>query len=1430
MNKSSILFASSINFGHRLISSALRVLEVLLQAPVQRAVAFTEACYLAYQESHRHLSVSTFGASKTCGNKYKRAMDASGLFVADDKQPDDDNISINSTLASEHDSDEEWLVEGIRAQCREGGRDKFLVEWTGYPIEEATWEPEENVTDELLGEWKDTQAKQACGEEKPFDIVAWQESVVKRQEDKYQRHHQRNVERKKRGIQPRLWEGETKADYYLSDEDVGEDDYNAVFPPPKAVERNEDAFYSDTQPSKIAPKQEVAKEPILQKRASATEKPKSPTRKAQSSSSPQPRSQPPSALAAATEYQGTAKKKPLPGRVVNNATTSRLPNSATATARTTHRAKKTAVSSRTMVRSQNTGTGINVFAAGKQSKQRRQLVQNVADPNKEARLFSNHRLKRKAELQGREKADMAPAAVPTKLFSISRGPPPGTTTGTNINPSTNTTASIPRSVLKRSVDDLSTRSASESSMTASERAGVSHPQNLGQPQTIQPTTKKRKSVQFADVPLADEPEEMDVDYPTARPKRLKSPPMPSDPSQSTQPPAKPHSILRKLSITDYKSRSTGQNHDKTVVLGPPGSKDIEMTFDNVRADSDAWHSQFVDEKLLHFARNFTARTFASQRAIVIERVLANGSVRPKSNNDQVAVERAAERLRSGAFGVACFYEDFLIVIYPAGCEDWKQTMPEVEANSPANVYLKYVIFKPQPAVKKPLPIRQINASKIASRIAIFRDLLRLDYHMILPPGIRNVRHNFYLAFPPSRVLLLEAMSEWLRSENPECRIFSTKTGGDWAAFTNPKIVTQGVIIVHEAAADSLRQFPGLLKLLLHKSSATYVFWCIGESLQLSPAYPSIRSMHNEMPKLGTFELTRFFPHGYAILVTPSFLVSEPRRAFQLFQWYNRTYQKPSNNQKIVAAASLREYLRDLAHERSARRDDLMADGDLTRQWSTSKREDIARIAGLSKEDCTARFETWAIVEGLQSAIDTSIVPDEQVEAIVFADGSIDANDEQSLVNWFGCWSQTRFDQFCNFHVLGTDGTSDNSHLIKDGDIPIYPPGVGRDRGAEPNPDVPGPRQNMSGSDNNLGPQSGGSKLLGGLSGHHFLSKLKAIATRNERPKLCPFGKLFGFAVSYYEDIANTADSYGDFHRDFSTFDKWMEWPWPFFSSYQERFKQPSAPYHLPPTFNTYFAVFYTPEDDHPSKPPPRHPWLAIWRVREPYAAWKGTELFIWDTAAKDRCSTANEVYESQLLQAQQHLIQMVRERSEDKHRGLPLLEVWYGGFETEPSEYTLPVDVTFHNLDVMMSDCKQYLPAVDTLLLRRGFRKICPGDAPIGHGLHATDSSMDIDMIGGHRNQGGESKIIFYPPRAMNPTGQSRCENLFYTWVMNIDRQNPRPAWPYTFRPTTEWYQQQVAENRHFEHLNVATWQRVFEVLRLPTEKSKAESQESGKK
>ncbi|KAJ0166799.1 hypothetical protein CTA2_5813 [Colletotrichum tanaceti] len=1334
-------------------------------------------------------------------------MDVSGLFVAEDGAPDDDAISINSTLVSEHDSDEEWSVEGIRYQTREGGKDKYLVEWTGYSMEEATWEPEENVTDELLQEWRDTEAKQARGEVEPFDIVAWQKAVDRRHEEHYQRHLERNLERQRRGLQVNLWSGETKADYYVSDEDVSEDDYNAIIPPPKPVERQ-----TDTKPIEdIQPKKSLkqAARPVHRKRATTEEKSmdsaEPPTKKKASSPVSQPRSQSSSLTSAANGFLGAAKKSTA-SKPAANAAVSRLA-APTASAWPAHKTKNTAISSRTMVRSQNSGSGINVFAAGKQSRQRRQLVQNVADPAKDPRMFTNFRLRRKAELQSRDKADVESGVMPTKLFSIRNGPPAGSIPDT----SSGTSSTVLRSALKHSADGLTAISTSDSSATVLETTDTTLPPSSDS-QSTRPIVKSRRSVQFADLPLVNEPELMGemVTSPISRPKRLKSPPMPSDPSQ---PPPKPRSILRKLSVTDYQSRSAGQNFEKVVVLGPSGTKGVQMTFENIRSDSDPWHSHFVKKDSLHFSRTLNALTFTSQIGSIVGPNLSHGAVRPTLASDHEVVSRAAERLRLGPFGVACFHEEFLIIIYPADCEDWKKVIAGAEASDPATVTLTYAIFKPQPIAAKPLPAKGSWAPRSTEpRITILRDLLRLNYRQLLSPGMRDIHHNFYLAFPPSRKLLLDAVSKWLHVENPTCRVFSTKTAGDWAAFTNPKIVPQGVIIVHEAATDTLRQFPGLLRLLIRSKSTAYVFWCIGESLQQHPLYPSIRSMHHQTEP-GKVELTRFFPHGNAILVTPSFLVSEPQRAHQLFEWYKRTHEKPYNNQKIVVAANILDYLRDLAFERSNRRDKLLTEGGKKRQRSDAEQEQVARKAGLSKEDCAARFNTWAIVEGLRLPAQTSIVPDEQLEPVVFADQSIDANDEQSLVNWFGCWSQTRFDQFRKFHVLGTDSSSDTHHFIKACDIPLYPPGAGRDPGAEPRGDAPLLEPTASDPDHPHQFHDGVTKMLGGLAAHFFSTKLMELAKECDNARWCPFAKLYGFPVSYFKDIADTADSYGDFYRKFATFERWLEFSWPFFAHYLPTFRPPSD-VRGPPVFNTYFSLFYTPDEDSQCKPPTRHPWLAIWRVQAPHRPWEGTELLIWDIAAKDRFPTGDRFYESQLISPQQHLIGMIREKGAAKHRGLDLKQVWIGGFDSVPTEYTSPIDVTLANLEAMMRDVKGYLPAVESLLSSRGFHKIYPGAAPAPR-RPITPDAMDVDPVVRHQNHNGDSKIIFHPPRACRPIRHSRCENLFYKWVTNLDRRDKREAYPYTFKPTLDWYQeQQVAENRNFEHINVSSWKRVFELVR----------------
>ena len=56
------------------------------------------------------------------------------------------------------DEDEpEWDVESILKKRRRGRRIEYLVKWQGYPLEEATWEPLENLerADDTIQEYED---------------------------------------------------------------------------------------------------------------------------------------------------------------------------------------------------------------------------------------------------------------------------------------------------------------------------------------------------------------------------------------------------------------------------------------------------------------------------------------------------------------------------------------------------------------------------------------------------------------------------------------------------------------------------------------------------------------------------------------------------------------------------------------------------------------------------------------------------------------------------------------------------------------------------------------------------------------------------------------------------------------------------------------------------------------------------------------------------------------------------------------------------------------------------------------------------------------------------------------------------------------------------------------------------------------------------
>ncbi|EEP79271.1 predicted protein [Uncinocarpus reesii 1704] len=111
---------------------------------------------------------------------------------------DDDNISLTSTVPSE--PQEEYEVECILAQRNFHGEEKYLVKWTGYPIERCTWESEEMfLNPQTLEDWARKQEAIIRGEQPSFDIEALEQRCFSSKAAAERRREKRREKRKRLG-------------------------------------------------------------------------------------------------------------------------------------------------------------------------------------------------------------------------------------------------------------------------------------------------------------------------------------------------------------------------------------------------------------------------------------------------------------------------------------------------------------------------------------------------------------------------------------------------------------------------------------------------------------------------------------------------------------------------------------------------------------------------------------------------------------------------------------------------------------------------------------------------------------------------------------------------------------------------------------------------------------------------------------------------------------------------------------------------------------------------------------------------------------------------------------------------------------------------------------------------------------------------------
>ncbi|KAG5924790.1 hypothetical protein E4U42_004548 [Claviceps africana] len=891
--------------------------------------------------------------------------------MTDDSTDDSDSFTLSSTSEdSDSHSQAEFFVEKILAEAKVAGVQKYLIEWTNFPLCDATWEPAEHLSQELLSEWREAVEETGRTTLPGFKISNWRKAVNTDIRARYAKHEEKNKKRallglKKKDLKCSLQEWLDSIEGPSEDEDYD-----------RHTKKNKIVFHQMATGEKETSATASAGTRLLKRSSDGhqQEPHASGTVKRFKASG--------SGISSTLKKSSPLAVSPMSSKETSNKGTkspsnvSETPHSSKRVVARPEKGESTTSLSKASA-SKISGSAaprstLNVFVGGKQRKPRRNLLDIVSVPSESCKFF-NYRQRWQVEKGQRDKEGIRP---PTK-----------------------SAASLTLMPIR------ARRESDADKALLDDGKNDTIPGQSGRSHLPASSCSTRKTVRWADdledesQGSADALESLFMSDGEEAPEEPKIEPL--SPSQEDKVVASACSSSADGIASPF--LSVAENTSKICQFGPSSENSVRLRFSGwLTDDKSTWSCHLQNQSHLRFSHMCTMQDLKSptEHAKLDDVIVRRGNIEANDESKSF-LELLAKRLQVGQLAFVCLLDDKLpisIVIHVPEAP-LAGSAPSIDSQSVAEpAQLQYFIFLPHPPVSElmlaPLPpVAKQNERDLRIYQFFLGDTFEKHFKNSTTEGTTQ---NFFLVFPPSAHQEAIMVCQWLRESDSSCTIKTSLIPGQWAEFVSRE---RGNVIFHEAAIWVMRSMPQL-GAILHSQVVKMYFWKLSRS--------SLLSKGNDLAPAPTdYRLRQILRSGTIFLVTPSFLVSQPEQAYNFIKFFWKSYTSNSpifRLGKLAVASDISCWLAELAIEKA-------------QSWSLLGESDARDVNGHKASEALRKCYTL-----LRNIIDDT--EDAGDSPLLYAPDVLDGNDEQSLVNWFGSWTVSHNQQFRKFYVVGSSNQSE----------------------------------------------------------------------------------------------------------------------------------------------------------------------------------------------------------------------------------------------------------------------------------------------------------------------------------------------------------------------------------------------------------------------